>query len=142
MPGSWAVMAETHAGKVVALRRGFPTRDDAEDHPVIARHWRRIWVQHTDYAVAGRHEPVDPTAPFPWSVLWDGGRAYVQDARGRKIATLLGPQARRETVAAILCDLTPVAQEQIKADAEKWMIGELAAKPLPLGTKDAAKVHP
>lgn len=107
--GSWAVMAETRAGKVMTLRRGFPTKDKAEDHPVIAAHWKRVWVERSDRPLTP--EPADPSAPLPWSVVWDSPHAYVQDAKGRKIATLLGPQARRETVAGILCDLAPVAQE-------------------------------
>lgn len=50
-------------------------------------------------------EPTEPP-PFPWSVLWVAGRSYVLDARGAKIATLLGSQKQREFVAGILIDLT------------------------------------
>jgi hypothetical protein len=104
----YAVMAETHSGNTVTLRKGFNSRDRALDHPIIAAHWRKVWV--ANYVP----DEVDPSAPQPWTVMWDGNRAYVLDARGRKIATLLGPQKRRETVAGLIIDaLGETADEQV-----------------------------
>jgi hypothetical protein len=44
MSMEYAVMAETHEGKTMTLRRGFSSQDDAEDHPVQMALWRRVWV--------------------------------------------------------------------------------------------------
>lgn len=42
--GAFTVKAETLAGKVVTLRKGFSSREDAEDHPVKLSQWKRVWV--------------------------------------------------------------------------------------------------
>ena len=55
--------------------------------------------------MGSRPAEIDKPPPFPWNVQWVGGYAYVIDADGRKIASLLGSQKRREHVAAVLCDL-------------------------------------
>ncbi len=43
----FAVMAEQHdgIGKPLTLRRGFRSREDAEDHPVKMALWKRVWVE-------------------------------------------------------------------------------------------------
>jgi hypothetical protein len=41
----YAVKAETKEGDVITLRRGFPSRSDAEDYPVRLSLWRRVWVE-------------------------------------------------------------------------------------------------
>lgn len=42
----YAVMGERHDGKVVTIKRGFRTVDEAEeDCKIKAAHWRRWWVQ-------------------------------------------------------------------------------------------------
>ena len=41
----YAVKAETHEGKIVTLRDGFPSRAVAEDFPVRLARWRRVWVE-------------------------------------------------------------------------------------------------
>jgi hypothetical protein len=41
----YAVRAETKEGDVVTLKRGFPSRSDAEDHPIHLHLWRRVWVE-------------------------------------------------------------------------------------------------
>jgi hypothetical protein len=41
----FAVRAETHAGNLVVVRRGFKNQEDAEDHPIRAKDYRRIWVE-------------------------------------------------------------------------------------------------
>ena len=41
----YSVKAETKEGDVITLRRGFPSRSDAEDYPVRLSLWRRVWVE-------------------------------------------------------------------------------------------------
>ena len=41
----YAVKAETKEGDVIILRRGFPSRSGAEDHPVRLSLWKRVWVE-------------------------------------------------------------------------------------------------
>ena len=50
----YAVKAETKEGDVITLRRGFQTRDDAEDYPVRLSQWRRVWVERQ------LNEPISP----------------------------------------------------------------------------------
>lgn len=97
----FAVMAETHEGGTFTLRRGFACYDDAADHPVQMSLWKRVWISEVEPAPV----KIETPPPFPWNVLWVGGYAYVIDADGRKIASLLGSQKRREHVAEILCSL-------------------------------------
>lgn len=98
----FAVKAEDKQGYVNTLRRGFASREDAEDHPVQMSLWRRVWVEEIEPKPAR----VDTLPPFPWSVQWIGGNAYMVGADGRKFGVLLGTQKRRECVAEILCSLT------------------------------------
>jgi hypothetical protein len=41
----YAVKAETHEGKVMVLRRGFASKEEAEDHPIKMLLWKRVWVE-------------------------------------------------------------------------------------------------
>jgi hypothetical protein len=96
------VMGESHTGKTLVLRKGFASEDDALDHPVRLVHWKRIWVEKSP----PEEQPDNRSPPFPWNVLWVNGHTYVVDANGKKFAILLGTQARREHVAAILCEMS------------------------------------
>ena len=96
----YQVVGESLTGKTHILKKGFATEDAALDHPVQLAHWKRIWVEE-----AREKEPPNDTPPtFPWAVEWVHGRAYVLDGNGKRIATLLGTQRRREQVAEILYD--------------------------------------
>ena len=41
----YAVKAETDEGKILILKRGFASQEDAEDHPVQMSRWKRVWVE-------------------------------------------------------------------------------------------------
>jgi hypothetical protein len=41
----YAVKAETHEGDVMVLRRGFASKEKAEDHPIKMFLWKRVWVE-------------------------------------------------------------------------------------------------
>jgi hypothetical protein len=56
----YAVKAETKEGDVIILRRGFPSRSDAEDHPVRLSLWKRVWVERVlETVLAGPTERAD-----------------------------------------------------------------------------------
>ena len=57
----YAVKAETHQGKVLVLKRGFASQEEAEDHPVRMSHWKRVWVEQ----VASATEQSRPAEPEP-----------------------------------------------------------------------------
>lgn len=97
----FAIKGETKDGGILMLRRGFPTRDAAEDHPIQMSLWKRVWVEEIEPVPV----PIETPPPFPWTVQWIGVFAYVLDADGRRIASLLGSQKRREHVAEIICGL-------------------------------------
>lgn len=44
----YAVRVETKEGDVVTLKRGFPSRSDAEDYPVRLSQWQRVWIERVD----------------------------------------------------------------------------------------------
>ena len=44
----YAVKAETQEGDVVTLKRGFPSRSDAEDYPVRLSRWQRVWIERVE----------------------------------------------------------------------------------------------
>jgi hypothetical protein len=68
----------------------------------ISDRWHKVWVEER-----AEKKPVEPALPaMPWSVLWQGGYAYIVDADGRKIMSLLGSQKQREFVASVVCDIT------------------------------------
>jgi cytochrome oxidase assembly protein ShyY1 len=41
----YVVKAETRDGKTVIVKRGFASREDAEEHPVRMSEWKRVWVE-------------------------------------------------------------------------------------------------
>ena len=41
----YAVKAETDEGKVLILKRGFASQEEAEAHPIRMSHWKRVWVE-------------------------------------------------------------------------------------------------
>lgn len=54
---TFQVCAEDHSGRVTKLARGYATRELAEDHRVVMRKWRRVWVEPEDVpAKRGRRE--------------------------------------------------------------------------------------
>ncbi len=96
----FAVMAESHSGKVHQLRGGFENKEAAEDHPVIAAHWKRVWVE----PVKPKPMPIETPPPLPWSLEWVGRRTYLRDAEDRRIATIWGTQKRREHIERMLTE--------------------------------------
>ncbi len=93
----YEVRAETHDSDVLVLRR-FKTHEEAEGHPVRLATWKRVWIEEVP---DGPPRDVTPP-PLPWQVEWTGGRAYVLDAKGKRIAALLGTQERNEHTANII----------------------------------------
>lgn len=91
-------------GATLCLRRNFKTHDAATAHAlkVDMSRWDDIWVQPHVPRIDVAFAP--PT--FPFSVEWSAqGHAYLTDANGRKLASLLGTQKQREWLAEILCRL-------------------------------------
>ena len=56
----YAVKAETKEGDVIILRRGFPSRSGAEDHPVRLSLWKRVWVERV-LEMSWSGQPSEPT---------------------------------------------------------------------------------
>lgn len=95
----YAVMAETHEGKTMVLRRGFGTQEAAEDHPVQMNLWKRVWVAQMAPQIARANPPVLPPKPWDWVASNDTDargqfHAYLVDATGRKIAAIWGGAAK------------------------------------------------
>jgi hypothetical protein len=44
----YVVKAETHEGKILILRRGFASEEEAEDYPIQMSLWKRVWVEAID----------------------------------------------------------------------------------------------
>jgi hypothetical protein len=102
---------------VVAIpKRGSPrlplTLRIFDDEAVACQHALKVNMDLWDDVLVEPRETPGPQPllappPFPWNVLWtDEGHAYVTDAHGRKIASLLGTLHQRWLVASVLCDLT------------------------------------
>ena len=88
-------------GDVFSMRRGEAVGDLNRIVDRLSL-WKRVWIDEAPPPP----KPRSVAALRPWTVEWtSAGFAYVLDAEGNKIASLLGPQKRRENVAAILCDL-------------------------------------
>jgi hypothetical protein len=109
----FAVKGETHDGAVLTLRRGFTSRDAAEDHPVTMSLWKRVWVEEIPTPVKG------PAAlpARPWSITPANNRAshiYLTDANGRKIATIWGSVEERKLTAEHIIDLANAAGADAK----------------------------
>lgn len=102
----YAVFAETHEGNIHTLRRGFFSRDAAEDHPVQMSLWKRVWV---DLWKVTQPESPPEAAPRPWTwtmqlTVSGPGHIYLVDASGRKIAVLWGKKGERELNAELIVD--------------------------------------
>jgi hypothetical protein len=50
----YAVKGENPDGVVVILRKGFPSKNDAEDYRVIMSQWKRIWVERLPASDCGQ----------------------------------------------------------------------------------------
>lgn len=97
-------MAEMKDGSVHCLRKGFLQKADAEQHPVAANLWSRVWVEPIE------DDPPLPPAilpPKPWGWVSELGgnkngvpRCYVTDSSGRKICSVLGRRGESELIAA------------------------------------------
>jgi hypothetical protein len=99
MPTEYAVKAETHEGNVMVLRRGFMSEDAAEDHPVTAKHWKRVWVEAIALIEVEQPAPVLPPKPWDWIAAGapsNNGNfhAYLVDATGKKIGAIWGGRAK------------------------------------------------
>ena len=55
----WLVRAETHQGRIIVLRSGFETEDEALDYRVRLRHWRRVWIERQGQHVPQRERGAD-----------------------------------------------------------------------------------
>jgi len=50
MTEGYAVKAKNPQGIVVTLRRGFASKQEAEDHRVTMSQWKRVWVEQVETA--------------------------------------------------------------------------------------------
>jgi hypothetical protein len=98
----YVVMAETHEGKVMRLRGGFPSQEAAEDHPVTLALWKKVWVEPK--VIPEKVAPALP--PLPWDWVAAGAadargsfHAYLVDATGRKIAAIWGRDGEKQLIA-------------------------------------------
>ena len=41
----YVVKGETPEGEITIVKRGFASREEAEDHPIRMSHWKRVWVE-------------------------------------------------------------------------------------------------
>lgn len=120
MSTEYAVKAETHEGNTMTLRRGFCSRDDAEEHPVQMSLWKRVWVE----AIGPMPDLSAPPSlpPFPWDWVAAGHptinaryHIYLVDANGRKIAAIWGKDGEKELTAdhilkAVNANLTDIKE--------------------------------
>lgn len=105
----YAVKAETFQGNTLILRRGFSTREAAEDHPVQMKLWNRVWVEAVGPALKPKGEAVLP--PLPWDMVTSEGadvrgqfHIYIVDANGRKIAAIWGSGGSKKLTADRILD--------------------------------------
>lgn len=104
MKAEYAVKAETHEGNVMTLRRGFASKDAAEDHPVQISLWKRVWVEPVGVLSEPEMQATLPPLPWDWiaaSFPTNNSRyhAYLVDANGRKIAAIWGKDGEKELIA-------------------------------------------
>src|SRR5438128_2053694 len=94
----FAVMGETSDG-VLELRR-FPTREQAESHPVILARWNRVWIEELGARVARPPR----TGRLPWTVdePWGNRFTYLRDAEGARVGSLTGTWEERQTIISVL----------------------------------------
>lgn len=100
----YAVKAETKEGAVLVLRRGFASREDAEDHPVTMSLWKRVFVEEIE-----SNSTFEELPPLPWDWVASAGpsnngkyHAYLVDANGKKIAALWGSTRSKELMADLI----------------------------------------
>lgn len=109
LDAEFAVRAETKTGDVFTLERHFKSQADAEGYKVRGAKYRRVWIEKVppvQVEVRTKPEPSpDDPPPYPWTVQWRGNFAYIVDADGKKIASLLGSKKRKEYVARVLGSL-------------------------------------
>lgn len=94
----FVLKGETHPGAILTIRR-FKTREAAEEHPVLMKYWKRVWVEED---TAPEPPVLDYAPPLPWSVEWVHTFTYVRDAENNRIMTLYGPMKRREHLERML----------------------------------------
>ena len=41
----YVVKAETREDNIAVLKRGFASKEEAEDHPIRMSDWKRVWVE-------------------------------------------------------------------------------------------------
>ena len=41
----YVVKAQSRDGKIAVLKRGFASKEEAEDHPIRMSDWKRVWVE-------------------------------------------------------------------------------------------------
>jgi lipopolysaccharide assembly outer membrane protein LptD (OstA) len=41
----YVVKAETRDGKIAVLKRGFASKEEAEDQPIWMLDWKRVWTE-------------------------------------------------------------------------------------------------
>ncbi|BAQ18337.1 hypothetical protein [Methyloceanibacter caenitepidi] len=103
----FVVKGETKNGAILTLRR-FKSRDEAEDHPVTMKYWKRVWVEE-DFTPPAPPPPTD--APLPWRVEAISNKfTYIRDAAGRRVLSLHGVEARRSRIEQVLREAGLVAE--------------------------------
>lgn len=45
---TYAVKAEAHDGQIYTLRDNFPSKQAAGDFKIVARRWRRFWIERVE----------------------------------------------------------------------------------------------
>src|SRR5262245_52652656 len=98
----FAISAETNTGDDFTIQRRSRARGAVGDQAVQGAGLRRVRVEAMPrplVEISQREElnPDDPP-PYPWTVQWSGGFAYIVDADGKEIASLLGSRKRQEFV--------------------------------------------
>ena len=95
---AWAVFA---IGKSCGLQyrlRTYGTKEEAESHLVLPKHWSQSWVEEVPDKKSS-----SVMAPQPWSHQRVGSYDYILDANGKKVAAIMGSYERREAIAAAIC---------------------------------------
>jgi hypothetical protein len=117
----FCLKAETHEGEIFVLRRGFTSLEEAEDHPVVLQHWKRVWAE-PDEPKAER-SPILP--PFPWDWLATGKptangsfHTYLIDATGKKIAAIWGANSDKKLVCDFIVKAVNAAAPQPHAEIQ------------------------
>jgi hypothetical protein len=110
----YAVRAETYDGSILTLRKGFASRSDAEDHPVKASLWKRIWVEAIGELKTASAAPSFPKLPWNWVSSGSSDargqyHIYLVDADGKKIAAIWGKEGQKTETAQHIVSLVNAA---------------------------------